>query len=189
MALPDLNSFCFPITTASPLCVTFPGGAQFCAQTPNPPTPLNLSISMLAQISVALAPLQPVFLIIDVIVAIVDCVKAVEGCLGPPPNPTKLIACFPKLAASIAALLQLLPPLSVPLLIVGILETVLAFLKGLRAELVATGDARDRHEARRRRDDPPHRRHLRARRGARGRRGLAHVGRGLVGRPGGIGVD
>ena len=137
MALPDLNSFCFPITTASPLCVTFPGGAQFCAQTPNPPTPLNLSISMLAQISVALAPLQPVFLIIDVIVAIVDCVKAVEGCLGPPPNPTKLIACFPKLAASIAALLQLLPPLSVPLLIVGILETVLAFLKGLRAELVA----------------------------------------------------
>jgi hypothetical protein len=136
MALPDLNAFCFPIAAAEPLCVTFPGGAQFCAQTPNPPTPLNLSISMLAQISVALAPLQPLFLLLDVIVAIVDCIKAVEGCLGPPPNPTKLIACLPKLAAAIAALLGLLPPLTVPLMIVGILETVLAFLKGLRAEIL-----------------------------------------------------
>ena len=62
--------------------------------------------------------------------------KAVEGCLGPPPNPTKLIACFPKLAAALAALLGLLPPLTVPLLIAGILETILAFLKGLRAEIL-----------------------------------------------------
>jgi hypothetical protein len=138
MALPDLDTFCVDLPSISGLCITFPGGAQFCAQLPSPIPPSldQLAAAMMAQINVALAPLQPVFLIMDVVVAIVDCVKAVESCLGPPPNPSKLIACFPKLAIAIAKVLEILPPLSVPLMIAGILNMIVTFLKGFRAQLL-----------------------------------------------------
>jgi hypothetical protein len=138
MALPDLNTFCIPPQTSTPLCITFPGGGQLCGLGfgLTPPDPMTFSLSLLASANGALMPLIPLFDVFAVIVDIVNCVKAIPGILGPPPNPSKLIACFPKLAADLAKLLGILPPLSVPLMITGIIETILTFLKGLRAVIM-----------------------------------------------------
>jgi hypothetical protein len=140
MALPDLNNFCNPPApqTCAPLCITFPGGAQFCGVGgTTPPDSLSFAASAVAQATVALAPLQPVFDVINVLVDLVACVKAIPGILGPPPNPGKLIACFPKLVDDLAKLLGILPPLSVPVLIASILEAILCFLEGLRAVIMS----------------------------------------------------
>jgi len=140
MALPDLNTFCVPVPppTCAPLCITFPGGAQFCGMGfgATPPESMSFALSALSKADTALAPLQPIFDILNVLVDIVACVKAIPGILGPPPNPSKLIACFPKLADDLAKLLGILPPLSVPVLIASILQAILCFLKGLRAMIL-----------------------------------------------------
>lgn len=139
MALPDLSAYSYPLPTVSQLCITFPGGGQLCAQAPGttPPDPMSQALALLGNVNAALMPLQPIFDIMAVVTDLVNCIKAVEACLGPPPNPTKLIKCFPKLAEDVAKLLEILPPLSVPVMIAGILQMVLTFLEGLRAQIVS----------------------------------------------------
>lgn len=137
MALPALDTYCVALPVNDPLCITFPGGAKICAQFPGlTPDPMSFSLSLLGNLNSALAPLQVVFDIINVLVDIVNCVKAVPGILGPPPNPTKLIQCFPQLAKDLAKLLGILPPLSIPLMVAGIIQALLAFLKGLRNQIL-----------------------------------------------------
>lgn len=139
MALPDLTTFCVKLTLPGGLCVQLPGGAKICATYPvgKIPTADELTSALLAQVNTALSPLMPLFDILDVLVAIVNCVKAVEKCLGPPPDPTELIKCFPKLASAMATVLKLLPQLSVPVLIAGILDVLIMYLTGVRAQMLA----------------------------------------------------
>lgn len=138
MALPDLNTYCVDLPSNDPLCITMPGGSLICAQFPGitPPAPIEFSLSLLGNLNGALSGLAPLFDILELLVALNDCMMAVEKCLGPPPNPSKLISCFPKLAIALAKVLQLLPPLSVPVMIAGILQSILVFLKGLRATIL-----------------------------------------------------
>jgi len=60
----------------------------------------------------ALTPLVPIFNIIDTVVAIFNCVKAIPDMIGPPPDPTVLAACLPDLAEKVNKLLALIPQLS-----------------------------------------------------------------------------
>ena len=138
MALPDLSTLSISIPAQAPLCITFPGGGQMCAQLPSvtPPDPMSLALSLIGNANAALMPIQPIFNILAVVTDLVNCVKAVEKCLGPPPNPTKLIQCFPQLAEDLAKLLEMIPQLSVPVMIAGLLQSILAFLEGLRAQLL-----------------------------------------------------
>lgn len=138
MPLPDLNTFCVKLAPQDELCVQFPGGAKLCATWPSDgiPTSDELTKSLMAQVNTALAPMMPIFDILDVLVAMVNCIKAVEKCLGPPPDPTELVKCFPSLAKAMAKVLQLIPQLSVPVLIGGILDVLIANLKGMRARIV-----------------------------------------------------
>jgi hypothetical protein len=53
------------------------------------------------QIQPALTPLVPFFDIIDTVVAVFNCVKAIPDSLGPPPDPTVLAACIPELAEKV----------------------------------------------------------------------------------------
>ena len=137
--LPDLHTFCIKLFPGAQLCVQFPGGAEVCATFPDGKIPSadELTSALVGQLNSALAPLMPIFRILDVLVAMVDCIKAVEQCLGPPPNPTELVKCFPKLARAMAEVLKLLPMLSIPVLIGGILDVLLANLRGFRACILA----------------------------------------------------
>lgn len=134
MPLPDLRSLCIDLdVTPGDLCVTLPGPVEVCAHFPSlvPPSPDELVRQLFAQVNSALAPLQPIFNIIDVVVAIFDCIKAISTL-----DPVKIIECIPNLAQRIAALLRLIPLLSIPVLVVQFLDILILFLKGQRNQLV-----------------------------------------------------
>lgn len=50
----------------------------------------------------ALAPLKPVFDIIDTVVAVFACLKAIPDAFGPPPDPSKLVQALEDLAKKVA---------------------------------------------------------------------------------------
>jgi hypothetical protein len=138
MPLPDLTVFCVRLAPGERLCVTFPGGATVCAPFSDAriPSPDELMSALLGPVNAALAPLTPIFNVIDVLAAVVNCVEAMEKALGPPPDPSKLAKCLPDLAKKLAKLLKLVPQLSIPVLIGGLLDVLIAYLIGLRAQLL-----------------------------------------------------
>lgn len=137
MALPAIETLCDAIPSGEfDLCVTFPGGATVCSYTEGfPPSLLQLVRSMLAQANSAMAPLTPIFDIIGAIAAVLECIQAIPDSLGPPPDPTKLAECIPNLVEKVEKLLALLPQLSVPLMIVGLLDTLILMLDAVIREL------------------------------------------------------
>jgi len=107
-----------------PLSITLPGGVSM------------ESINLMEQIQPALTPLMPLFDIIDTVVALFNCVKAIPDMMGPPPDPTVLAACIPELADKAAKLLKLIPQLSVPLTIIGIIDLVIDVLRQVISQLL-----------------------------------------------------
>jgi hypothetical protein len=77
-----------------------------------------------------------VFDIIDTVVAVFNCVKAIPDSLGPPPDPTALAACIPELAEKVSKLLKLIPQLSLPYTIIGIIDLVIDTLRQARDQLL-----------------------------------------------------
>jgi hypothetical protein len=107
-----------------PLSITLPGGVSM------------ESINLMEQIQPALTPLMPLFDIIDTVVAVFNCIKAIPDSLGPPPDPTVLAACIPELAEKVAKLLKLIPQLSIPLTIIGIIDLIIDVLRQARTMLL-----------------------------------------------------
>ncbi len=107
-----------------PLAITLPGGVTM-QQT-----------NLMQAIQPALTPLMPLFDIIDTVVAVFNCVKAIPDSLGPPPDPTALAACIPELAEKVAKLLRLIPQLSLPYTIIGIIDLVIDTLRQARSQLM-----------------------------------------------------
>ncbi len=113
-ALPDVGD---------PFALTLPGGLEI------------QDYNMMKSIQPLLAPLIPLFEIIDVVVALYNCLKAVPDCLGPPPDPTILVACLPDLAQKIMKLLKLIPLLSLPITIAHLVDLVIAALREVKQKL------------------------------------------------------
>lgn len=107
-----------------PLSITLPGGVSM------------ESINLMEQIQPALTPLMPLFDIIDTVVAVFNCIKAIPDTLGPPPDPTVLAACIPELAEKVAKLLKLIPQLSLPFTIIGIIDLIIDTLRQARSMLL-----------------------------------------------------
>lgn len=131
-----------------------------CVHIPPAPAPQRLvlpggvaleSVELLKIVQPALTPLAPVFSILDALLAVVDAVRAVPGSLGPPPDPTQLVATINRLMEKVTRLLQLVPQLSIPLTIVGLIDLVIAelgktrdLLVHLQAQVAALAAARAR---------------------------------------------
>jgi len=107
-----------------PLSITLPGGVTM------------QQINLMQAIQPALTPLMPLFDIIDTVVAVFNCVKAIPDSLGPPPDPTALAACIPELAEKVAKLLRLIPQLSLPYTIIGIIDLIIDTLRQARSQLM-----------------------------------------------------
>jgi hypothetical protein len=107
-----------------PFAITFPGGVTI------------EHINLMEVIQPALTPLVPFFDLIDTIVAVFNCIKAIPDSLGPPPDPTVLAACLPDLAEKVNKLLALIPQLSLPLLIVRLIDLLIDVLRRARSELL-----------------------------------------------------
>ena len=96
-----------------------------CPEIPSLPDPLEITlpggvtmehINLVEIIQPALAPLVPLFNILDTVITIFNCLKAVPEVIT---NPGAIIECLGDLGKAIGKLLQLIPQLSVPLMILG----------------------------------------------------------------------
>lgn len=106
-----------------PQQLTLPGGARI----------EHLDLAQVVQ--PALTPLMPVFNLVDAVVAAFDCIKAIPETIGPPPDPTALASAIPKLAQKVGKLLGLVPQLSLPLTIVGLIDLLIDTLRKTRDQL------------------------------------------------------
>lgn len=133
MPIPDLSVLCVELlVTPGELCITMPVGIDLCVQFPSiiPPTPDELVKQLFGMLNSAMAPLQPIFNILDAVVAVFECIKAISTL-----NPKEILECIPLLAEKVMALLKLLPQLSIPLLIVGFLDVLILYLQGQANQL------------------------------------------------------
>ena len=118
------------------LCVTFPGGMEICIQgDPDKLDPSDQVKKLFDTVNTALAPLQPVFTVIDAVISIKDCIEALIDALGPPPSPKPIIDCLTKLLALVEKLLKLIPQYSIPLLVAQFLDALIIFVKSFKAQI------------------------------------------------------
>lgn len=134
----DLSASCIPLNQSVSLCVTFPGGATLCAQDGLGTGDASAIVkSMLGQLNTALVPLVPFFTALEFVKAVFDCIDAIPDCIGPPPDPTKLLQAIPALANAVAKLLKMIPPITIFVLVKGILDVIITGIVGLKAKLTA----------------------------------------------------
>lgn len=123
----------------SMLSAFFPGGAQLQISGPGIPNPGDLVGKLLASANAALAPLIPIFNIIDALLsakAIFDATLSLD--------PIKIGKVIPDFKAKLDKLLPILPQLSVPCLIKSLVTLLVVYFVGMRAELQAIIDAQSR---------------------------------------------
>jgi hypothetical protein len=131
----DITNVVAPIpSAAAALSVTLPGGASV-GGIPLlvGPDPLTQAFAASAAVGPAMAPLMPAFRIIDAVLSLKDFVEAVPKVLV---NPGAIIEAGAKFVTKIAALAGIIPQLSVPLMLVGVIDIVINLLIGLVAVLI-----------------------------------------------------
>ena len=111
---------CIDLPTLKPLSITLPGGA------------VMADIDLMAMIQPALTPLVPLFNILETIVAVVNAIKSVPGVIV---NPGALAEAIAALLESFAKLLGLIPQISLPLTLVGLLDLLIDVLAKAKLEL------------------------------------------------------
>ncbi|RTL27579.1 MAG: hypothetical protein EKK55_05965 [Rhodocyclaceae bacterium] len=129
--------FCTPVLSFDTPCVTLPGGIEICAQQIELGDPSAILRSFLSQINTALAPLGPIFLIIEVVITIKDVIEAVPKLIGPPPDPEKFFKALAKLIELIGELVGIAPQLSVPKMVKQIIAVILLTCQAVKLDLTA----------------------------------------------------
>lgn len=132
---------CTPTTSIDQLCLSILGADLCSVGDLDTGDPMKILQGFLSQINTALAPLSPIFTIFDVIVAIVDCIKAVPDMVGPPPDPSKLIKAIEHLLQVLSKLLGMLPQMSVPKMVKQILIAIATAMLAFSRELLAVQHA------------------------------------------------
>jgi hypothetical protein len=117
------------------LCIPLPGGAEICP--PGGiiiPDPSELVLQLFTQLNAALSPLMPFFRVLDVLIAIFDCITAIPKAIFPP-NPAPIIQCLVHLSEAIAEVVKLIPVISLPFTVAGFLDALIALLVGVKSNL------------------------------------------------------
>ena len=118
---------------------------DLCLEIPEIPDPFALTlpggievedINLMKSIQPMLTPLVPFFDLVDTIVALFNCVKAIPDALGPPPDPTVLATCLPDLAKKLNKLLNMLPQVALPRLVVRLITLAIETLRTVRSQLM-----------------------------------------------------
>lgn len=137
----DVSAVCIDISldiNLPELEVIFPGGFTLSV---NPP---NLDVAnawdygkqFLDAIGAALQPLAPIFNIFDLLIALVKLATAIPDAITSL-SPSKITDAIPEVLAKLDAILAMIPPLSIPLMVAGILDVLITLLRGLRGKLAA----------------------------------------------------
>jgi hypothetical protein len=114
-----------PIIADRSLSVTMPGGLSLSVQLPRvnlDNVNLELSSQLLSQITTALAPLEPLFNLIDAVVAIKDFASGDAEAVA-------------RIVEAVAKLAQIVPALSIPIMLLDILDVLITNIDGIISEL------------------------------------------------------
>lgn len=140
----DLSQLCKEPTLCldlDKLQIVFPGGFNLQGQAgTDVPDCLDTARGLLSQLNAALGPLGPLLNMILTVIDLFKCVQAIPDSLGPPPDPTKLIAAIERVEADIDKLLGVVPEVSVPRLIKSVLGLIVQMLTGIRNRLASLAD-------------------------------------------------
>jgi hypothetical protein len=142
MPIPDLSAECVRLQASKQdLSITFPGGAELNVQVPSIgfPDPSEIAKQAMAQASAVLASLVPLFNILDVALALFATVKSIPEAIISL-DPGKILESIPDLVKKVSKLLRLVPQLSVPFMILCLIDVLLAYLDGLSGQLRAVID-------------------------------------------------
>jgi hypothetical protein len=113
------------------VCIQMPGGARICVNFPGViSSNLALVEQMMAQAGAAMAPLAPAFVILNTVTAVIDFCKSVATL-----NPVEIAEALQKLLDSAAEMAGLAPPLSVPVMLLSMLDVLILFIQGAIDEL------------------------------------------------------
>lgn len=116
---------CIEIPTfPDPCAALLPGGAEL--QDPD----------LLRLVQPALAPMLPIFDLLEAIVAIKGCIEAIPDAISSV-DPTEVTDCIPEMAEKVAALLKLLPQTSIPTMAKQLLNCIIVELLKVRRLLVS----------------------------------------------------
>lgn len=135
----DFSELCAPVPgMPKQLCLTLPGGMEICTQ----PGYLHLGLFEYVRLAMgmansSLAPLGPIFRILDAVAAIQRCLSVIPEILGPPPNPKKLFDALADLAEKMKLVAKLMPMLSVPIMLLQMLDIFIATLEAASHELIS----------------------------------------------------
>lgn len=126
--------------------VCLPGGVCFdynWSQTGIVPSLSDMAVDYIGKLGPAMAPLQPFFQMLDTVVQIFKCLKAIPDAITTL-NPTDLLECVPTLAEMVDQLLSLIPQLSVPKMVIAAIKNVALLLRGVAMEFQDIQRAIDR---------------------------------------------
>jgi len=137
MAFPP-EELCIPLPEIPSLeDICFPGG--FCLSyirdaIDKIPHMADIGLDFFSQIGPAMAPLVPLFNIVDTVLQIFKCVSAIPDVITSL-DPSELLNCLPALAALIDKLLKLIPQLSIPKMIIAALKNLATLIRAVAADL------------------------------------------------------
>lgn len=135
LSLAQLEALCTPIATVQGSCLRFPGGAKICFNYPTIPADDGEALrSLVSQANTALAPLAPIFTLLDALLATVECVQGVPEAITQL-DPSKLIECIPNLAEKIAKAAALIPQLSLVAFLADLVELLALSLLAMGRDL------------------------------------------------------
>lgn len=97
------------------------------------PHAADISMDFFSQIGPALAPFKVVFDVLDTVMAVYRCVKAIPDSITSL-NPSELLKCLPALAKLIDTLLKLIPQMSIPKMIKQAIKTMATLLRGIASD-------------------------------------------------------
>lgn len=111
--------------------IRMPGGISIEAKaTDGIATVGSVASDLMAQANVALAPFQPIFALIDIALASVKVFNAVKTL-----SPFKIGEELVKLIAKVDIVAQIIPPLSLPFMILDFIDVLLVLLAALKAQI------------------------------------------------------
>lgn len=132
-------------TVCTQLRVSMPGGMVIQGTTPGlGSSPLEVARATIASANGALAPLGPFFSMLDVLMSVIDFAKSVPKVVMNPGAVAQAVVDLLKKAAKLA---NLIPQLSIPLMILGIIDVLIAFLVGLQTEVESLTNLQTRLDA------------------------------------------
>lgn len=117
-----------------------------CEQLPPPAAPFHIVLpgaaelvgfDLAAMTQPALAPLAPIFRLIDVVAKAVEVLRAIPDALSMPPNPAGIVQRLPALLEAANQLLPLAPQVSVPMTAAALLDAVVEELRRTRGRIEA----------------------------------------------------